>query len=123
MKKWKICLTSGVVLALMLHTATGAGAEDLTETRTLRESIAVDSGSVRLIVDNVWGSITVRGYDGATVEMVAEETVRAKTAARIEEARREVELEILKRDGEVELYVNGPFRCQDRRDAGNCWNR
>ena len=31
-------------------------------------------------------------------------------------------LELFERGSEVELYVDGPFRCADRRDRGTCWN-
>ena len=112
-----------VVLLAVLCPQTPIFAERLNDSRTLRETLAFEgAGTQRLIVDNVWGSVVVRGYDGDTVEMVAEETVRAKTAARIEQARREVEIAIRKRDGEIELYVDGPFRCQDREEGRTCWN-
>jgi hypothetical protein len=97
-------------------------AEELSESRTLRRTLTLESpGPQRLIVDNVWGSIVIRGYDGESIEMVAEETVHAKTAERISQAREEVKLEVLKRDGEIELYVDGPFRCEERGEEGNCW--
>lgn len=101
-------------------------AETLDHSRTLRESIEFDGdGPQRVIVDNVWGSVAVHGYVGKTVEMVAHETIKARTNERIELARREVEIEIHKTAGEIEIYVNGPFRCRNRTDRdhrGNCWN-
>lgn len=104
--------------------AASSAAEDLSNSRTLQESIAFEgSGNHRLVVDNVWGSIVVEGYAGKTVEMKAVETVRARTKERIELARNEVRLQVLSKDGEVELYVDGPFRCRDREEHGNCWNR
>jgi hypothetical protein len=111
-----------IVLLAVLCPRAPIFAEKLSDNRTLRETLAFEGpGQQRLIVENVWGSVVVRGYDGDTVEMVAEETVRAKTTERIEQARREVEIEVRRRDGEIELYVDGPFRCQQE-DRRNCWN-
>ena len=115
-----------IILLAVLCPRTSILAEKLSDSRTLRESIPFEGeGQRRLIVDNVWGSVVVRGYAGKTIEMVAEETVRARSTERIEQARREVEIEILKSAGEIEIYVNGPFRCrnrEDRHEKGNCWN-
>ena len=99
-------------------------AEETSDSRNFEESISFESsGPRRVVVDNVWGSISVEGYDGETLEMTAVETVRARTRERIEQARREVELKILKEGGEVELYVDGPFRCRERSERGSCWQR
>lgn len=113
-----------LVTSLALCIAAPGKAENLSDSRNLQESISFESsGARRVIVDNVWGSISVEGYKGETVEMTAVETVRARTAERIELARKEVELQILKEGSEIELYVDGPFRCRDRAERGNCWNR
>ena len=118
---------SNRILALLLIVAaaalaTTANARELQETATLRETVSPASGAVRLIVDNVWGSITIRGHESSSIEMVAHQTIRARTPQQIELAKQEVELEISERDGEVELYVNGPFRCPDRQQRWECWN-
>ena len=113
-----------LVTSLALCIAAPGKAENLSDSRNLQESISFESsGARRVIVDNVWGSISVEGYKGETVEMTAVETVRARTEERIELARKEVELQILKEGSEIELYVDGPFRCRDRAERGNCWNR
>jgi hypothetical protein len=72
-----------------------------------------------LVVDNVFGSIAVRGHGGGTVAMIATETVYARSAAKLERARDEVKLEVYREDGELELFVDGPFRDRgERRDRG-----
>ncbi len=112
------------VLLIALWSSVPGTAEELSDSRTTSRSIALErSGSLRVIVDNVWGSISVEGYDGEAVEMTAVETVRARTTERIDQARREVELQIVKQDGEIEIYVDGPFRCRDRGERENCWDR
>jgi len=120
MKRHLVIVTA---LAVTLCVVPPIFAGKLTESRTIEKSLAFEGGGEQhLIVDNVWGSVVVRGYGGETVEMVAEETVRARTAERIERAKGEVELKIFSRDSEIELYVDGPFRCEDRQERGNCWN-
>jgi len=112
-----------VVLLAVLCPKNPIFAEKLSDSRTLRETIAFEgTGTQRLIVDNIWGSVVVRGHSGESIEMVAEETVRAKNTERIEQARREVKIEISQTTEGVEIYVDGPFRCDDREDRRNCWN-
>jgi len=112
-----------IVLLAVMCPRTPIFAEKLSDSRTLRESLAITgSGPPRLVVDNVWGSVVVRGYSGDSIEMVAEETVRANSRERIELARSEVELQIRRTDDGIELYVDGPFRYQHDEDRRNCWN-
>ena len=112
-----------MVLVIVWQAVPGVAGQ-LSDSRNLEESISfVDSGPRRLVVDNLWGSIVVEGYGGDTVEMQAVETVRAHTTERIELARSEVELQILRQGGEIELYVDGPFRCHPRQEEGDCWSR
>lgn len=66
----------------------------------------------RLEVDNVHGSIRVTGYDGREVQVKADETVRADSPEKLQQARKEVKLDISDDKGTVRLYVDGPFRCK-----------
>ena len=112
---WMLLMVAGVAFPGV--------AEQLSDTREIQKSIVfAESGPRRLVVDNVWGSIVVEGYAGEAVEMQAVETVRARTQDRIELARSEVGLKVLAEAAEIELYVDGPFRCRYREENGNCWN-
>lgn len=74
-----------------------------------------DSSQPReLQVDNVFGSIDVNGYDGQTVEMIIHKTIKARDQNRIARAEEEVELDITTEGNTIDLYVDGPFRCQNR---------
>lgn len=77
------------------------------------ERVAFPAGSSRtLTVDLVWGEITVIGEDRADAAIVVEETVRARDAAALERARREVRLDIgAAQPSGVRVYADGPFRC------------
>ena len=57
----KSILTVSTLLMVVCVVAPSA-AEDLSDSRTLQESIAFEgSGTHRLVVDNVWGAIVVEG--------------------------------------------------------------
>jgi hypothetical protein len=73
-------------------------------------------------VDNVFGSVVVRGHDSDSVIVIAKETRTAASAEGIARSWNEVELKIFRRQGELELFVDGPFRNQDDRHRWSSWN-
>lgn len=66
-------------------------------------------------VDNVFGAITVTGYDGNEVQLVAHKMIFARSPEKVEEALQDVQLEISEKNNTIQLYVDGPFRCQNCR--------
>lgn len=80
--------------------------------QTLRFSDPAKAREV--IVDNINGPITVTGYNGSEVQLVAIKTLRARSEAKLAEAKEKIRLEISERDNAIELYVDGPFRRRDR---------
>ena len=79
--------------------------------RTLRSQ---DSSKPREVwVDNIFGSITVEGFDGQAVELVVHKTIKARNNEKIQKAREEVKLDIKEDGNTIDLYVDGPFRCRD----------
>ena len=108
----RISLTVGLTVLLVGPMAGRGMAAELTESRTIEESYQLRSGG-RLIVDNIFGSIHVRGSSTDRVVLRVEETIEAKDAEALERARQEVELLVEQRDAELELYVDGPFRERD----------
>jgi hypothetical protein len=66
-----------------------------------------------LNVDNVEGSIQVTGYDGAAIQLDIAKTIRARSKDDLNLAKKEVELKISEQNNRIDLYVDGPFRCQD----------
>jgi len=66
-------------------------------------------------VDNVNGSITVAGYDGNEVQLVAHKTIYARSPEKEQEAQQDVQLEISEKGNSLRLYVDGPFRCENCR--------
>ncbi len=64
-----------------------------------------------LEVDNVWGSIEVVGDTTDQVRLTVKKSIRAESNDKLEQARKEVTLDITEQAGALKLYVNGPFRC------------
>lgn len=90
----------------------------LQEKDEIRRSLpfADPSRPMTLSVDDVWGGIDVQAADVSAVELVARRTIRAKSAETIARAKDEVSLKIEPRGNAIDLYVDGPFRCQ----VGDC---
>jgi hypothetical protein len=63
-------------------------------------------------IDNIWGSIEVVGGSSDQVELVVDKTIRAESKDALALAHKEVTLDITQPGGGLDLYVNGPFRCQ-----------
>ncbi len=74
-----------------------------------------------LSLDNVFGGIDVQSADVAAVELVAHKTIRAKSQDKIGKAKVDVVLKIEQTGNDVDLYVDGPFRCQVQDCKGINW--
>jgi len=64
-----------------------------------------------LEIDNVWGSIEVVGTNSGQAQLTVKKSLRAESKEKLEQARKEVTLDITEQAGSLKLYVNGPFRC------------
>jgi hypothetical protein len=64
-------------------------------------------------VDNVFGSITVSGVAAATVRLEAKKSLRADSQDDLLKAEREVKLSMAEKDNQLDIYVDGPFRCRN----------
>ena len=69
------------------------------------------AGRRTLEIDNVWGSIEVVGMAAEQAQIAVNKIIKAESKAKIEQARKEVTLDIAQQGGALRLYVNGPFRC------------
>lgn len=89
---------------------------------TIQKSFVLPADSRKsLDIDNVWGSIEVVGGSGNQVQVTISKTIRAKSDSALQQARKEVTLDVTQNGGALKLYVNGPFRCncddcRDRHD-------
>jgi len=85
------------------------------ERETIRKTIDVTAGSgpKRLLVDNVSGFVHVTGYGGSQVQLVAEKHIFAVSGEAIQEAKRDVKLDLSQQGNFARAYVDGPFRNRD----------
>jgi DUF4097 and DUF4098 domain-containing protein YvlB len=64
-------------------------------------------------IDTVFGSITVSGSKTTEVRLDAKKTVRANSQDDLLKAEREVTLSMAEKSNQLDIYVDGPFRCRD----------
>jgi hypothetical protein len=86
------------------------------EQETIRKTFAVTAvgGHRSLEIDNVFGSIELLGASSDQVQVTVNKSIRALSKEKLEQARKEVTLDITQQADSLRLYVNGPFRCQCR---------
>jgi hypothetical protein len=83
------------------------------EQEKIEKSFAMPAGAGRrtLEIDNVWGSIEVVGVASDQVQLTVNKSIRAESKGKIEQAKKEVTLDVTQQADALKLYVNGPFRC------------
>ena len=106
-----------LLLLALLGPALPAPAHDkaapaVVETRTFRRSIPLE-GLRGLNVDNVYGAITVTGDAGEDIRLVVSERIEANDQVELERARSATSLEISRRDNQILICADGPFRDPD----------
>ncbi|HVP45892.1 MAG TPA: hypothetical protein VMT32_04890 [Bryobacteraceae bacterium] len=100
-----------VLLALGASLACPASADDLSVVES--ESSQRTFPAVKAIdVDNFDGAVTVTGSDVREIKVEVRKTIRARSPEKIQEARREVQLDMAPRGDGLRIYVDGPFRCK-----------
>lgn len=107
-----------LLAALFLTTSAYGGWDfDVRESSSIEKDVAFsgDSQSRHLVIDNVFGSITVTGYSGSSVKFSAKKVIKALNKGELDKAKIEVKLDISSKENKVRLYVDGPFRQDDDR--------
>jgi len=111
-----------VLLLALLLPALGPGHEAYrlekkdTISQVFKFSAAERARTVK--IDNVFGSITVSGTSTGEVRLEARKLVRADSQDALQKAERDVTLKMAEKDNQVEIYVDGPFRCREGSDRG-----
>src|SRR5437016_4656558 len=65
-----------------------------------------------LEIDNVWGSIEVVCTNSDQAQLTVKKSVRAESKEKLEQASKEVTLDITEQAAHPKLYVNWHFRCK-----------
>ena len=82
---------------------------------TIRRSFDVSAGSgpQKLLVDNISGYVHVTGYAGKEIQATVQKHIGADSHEAMQEAKRDVKLDMSQQGNFVRLYVDGPFRSRD----------
>ena len=105
-------LVAGVLTLVAVPTASRS--QDVREKEEIRKTLKfTGSEQRRIYVDNTDGAIDVVGYDGNDVELVVHREIRAESKNKIEEAKRDVTLDIKEEPSKILLYVDAPWRRSD----------
>ncbi len=104
-----------MTLTVVLSLGFGVERSDYTDKEEIVKTLRFpDGGSTReLAVDNIRGSISVVGYDGADLQLVAHRTSYGDTEEKLKESKKKITLDITQEPGRLVLYVNTPWRCHD----------
>src|SRR3982074_3343758 len=98
--KWMFAIAAAVVCL-------STGRAEVVERNTTQKNFTYFGGSGRkLIVDEVNGSIDVVAYSGSEVQVTVSEHWQADDAAKMQEARRDVKLDMSQQGNVVRLYVD-----------------
>src|SRR6267154_1484926 len=83
------------------------------EQEKIEKTFAMPAGAGRrtLEIDNVWGSIEVVGTAADQAHITVNKSIRAESKGKIEQAEKDVTLDITQQGDVLKLYVDGPFRC------------
>ena len=110
-----------VMMLFLMVLFLGAGDYPVKKSETIEKNLSFAGGTEpqTLKIDNIFGSISVSGYNGKTVLLTAKKTIRAKTNQSMEDAKKEVILDISTKGNSIDVVVDGPFRDE----KGGChWN-
>lgn len=113
-----------LIVGLMGMIALEAKSWSVKEKEEIRKTLKFQDPSKprELLVDNVFGSIEVEGYESQEVKLFVHKTLKGQSKEKIQRAREEVKLEIKEEGNTIDLYVDGPFRCHNRRGKGKKWH-
>jgi hypothetical protein len=95
------------IITLLLSVPVFASAQTFTDKITKELKFEKTSPNNTLVVANINGSMQVLGYDGDKILIEAERTIKAKTDARLEQGKAEMQLKQIDRLDTLIVYVSG----------------
>jgi hypothetical protein len=106
---WPLLLAGLVCLPAAAKEYKVQKTEDIQKTLAFADT----SGAGEILVDNIFGSITVEGYSGKNIKLTIRKTIKARSQEILQRAQQEVKLDITTEGRSIDLYVDGPFRDRD----------
>lgn len=115
--------TCPAALLLLTLPATKAAWHDdnlnVREQEKIQKSFSMPAAHRSLEIDNIWGSIDITGTSSDQVQLIVDRSTRAESKEKLEQARKDVTLEITAQPDSLKVYVNGPFRCDCHNGCGD----
>ena len=102
MNNWKII----TVLLCLFGTYISLSAQE--ETETFTQTISWQSGKT-VNLRNVNGSVSATGYNGTEIQVEMKRTIKAKSKAALERAKKELVLKNQLQDDNIWIYIDAPF--------------
>jgi len=90
---------------------------------TIQKTFTLSGSPERLVIDNIDGYVHVTGISGSQVHMTAHQTIRAETDSDLDQATKEVQLELTENPGSVSIYYDAPWRCKGEHNRGCDWDQ
>jgi hypothetical protein len=105
-------LTLPAIVLLAVLAAEGADWRDwkYEDNETITRSFDVRGSGRKLLVDNISGFIHVTGYEGTQIQVNVHKHIQARSPEAVQEAKRDVKLDMSQQGSLVRLYEDGPFR-------------
>lgn len=126
--KYTIALVGVVLLSAFLPTGQShIHAQTFSETLSETAQFPTASADNLLVVQNVYGSIEVEGYNGSEVQITAEKTIKSKNNRILEQGKSEVGMKVAQKDGVMYVYLDTPYSTFDietgRFNHSDSWQR
>ncbi len=113
------------IVTLILCLPAFANAQTFTDKITKELRFEKASVNNTLVLANINGSMSVQGYDGDKILIEAERTIKAKTDARLEQGKKEMQLMQIDKLDTLIVYVGGGcnhFGYRTNRKHNNGWS-
>ena len=106
-----------IILFIIFYISPQIFSKELMKSEKIKKVISFLSpdDKKKLIIDNIYGSIHIIGYEGEKVFLNIQKIIKAESAIYIKAAIEKYPLEILNEKEHIRLYVDGPIRLYDKR--------
>ncbi len=121
MKHLKLCsilFVLGCVISLSAQRYEKEKRYNETETIKKELSFLTSSPDNIVVIDNVYGSIDVEGYNGSTIQVEVVKTVAADTKEDLQQGMREIGVKSAKKEDAVYVYMDSPYSKFDLETGG-----
>lgn len=112
----------GLIWTLLWLPSCSLQAQDRESTEKINREFALNgaAGSSTLVLNNIFGSVTVQGYSGSKVVVEVTKTIKAATAQLLEQGKKEAQPGFEQHGDSVLVFLQGPVNTRPARNRN--WN-